>query len=413
MLHQPYISYIRDAAGVVYRRAWVLVPDAKPLPFEHAFGSWLYYPDGANQTVDVGELPTDELVWSPYKTLPSRICPDCYVGDQDWFDGDWPSDAPPVDLAADGFAVDCDGGCMGCVKSVGLAADPMFDVTGTPVTVRGTISLDWKTVPAGYALTGPSSGPDAKPTFKPLPSASITINGDGNITATESSPGVWDLALVTVPYSLVTAGYPASDVGSGTLPSGVLLPAAQLDTGSIPSGVTMPADQLTAGTLGSGVLLPPSQLDTGSIASGATLGAAQLTAGTIPSGVDIPYSQVTGAPAALNSHAEAQTAFSYGTTPTNVFTFTATTSFVGNLTAENVSGSGGARLYFTVTGPRLGTQTNWVPIGGPGGWTGFMDLPRDIASSGITVETFTSITVAISGNGTPGVAKIHALLIGD
>lgn len=246
MLHQPYISYIRDAAGVLYRRAWVLHPTGQPLPFPTAFGSWLYNPDGKLADPEIGELVTDTLVWSPIKSVPARICPACYVGDDDWFLGTWPSDAPPVDLAPDGFAVDCDGGCMGCVKSVGLAAAAEFVVSGSPVTSRGTISLDWHTVPAGYSLQGPATGPDAKPTFQPTPIGSVIIIGDGNIVATESPPGTWNLALVNVPYSVVESGYPATDLGAGAIPSGVTLDAAFLTGTAFPSGITLDWSDLTS-----------------------------------------------------------------------------------------------------------------------------------------------------------------------
>ena len=340
-LHQPYISNMRDAAGNLFPVAWVLIPDGKFPPFPTAFGSWLYNPMGKLADVEIGEQVTEELVWSPYKSVPSRVCRDCYVGDSEWFLGDWPDGTPPVAMNPDGFAENCGGPCMDCLKSVGLAAANTFIVTGSPVTSRGTISLDWVDVPAGYALMGPTSGPDAKPTFKPLPSGSVTITGDSYITVTEPTTGNFFLTLTSVDYTLVTPGYPGSNLGAGTIPSGVLLPPANLDTGTIPSGV----------------LLPPANLDTGTIPTTTLLDPASLTAGAIPSGTTLDWSQLTSVP-------------TFPTTDGNTVAITTTASFVTvlNLTATNgligtarlIGANAGLNSYdwkVTVTDQRQGTQT--------------------------------------------------------
>jgi len=279
-LHQPYISNMRDAAGNLFPVAWVLIPDGKFPPFPTAFGSWLYNPDGKLAEVSIGEQVTEELVWSPFTSVPSRVCRDCYVGDSDWFLGDWPDGTPSVVMNPDGFAENCGGPCMDCLKSVGLAAASTFIVTGSPVVSRGTISLDWVDVPAGYALMGPTSGPDAKPTFKPLPTATPTIVADGS-GIDVSFDGI-DTYTVSIETGDLPSGVtlPAPQLTSGTIPSGVLLPADQLDTGTIPSGVTMPTSQLTYDSWDGGMLYPPSQLDTG----------------TLSAGVDVPWSNISGAP---------------------------------------------------------------------------------------------------------------------
>lgn len=163
----PYISYMKDSAGNLYRGGWVQT-DGPPLPFPHAWASSRYDPDGDAATIDIGEQRTESVDARGIPPLPKRVCRSCYIGDLDWIEsGDFPSDAPPVVLAADGWPDQCEDGKMG-VQSVGLAADPEFVVSGSPVTSRGVISLDWHTVPPGYALQGPASGPNAKPTFKPL-----------------------------------------------------------------------------------------------------------------------------------------------------------------------------------------------------------------------------------------------------
>jgi len=175
MLTQPYIAYMRDAAGGIFKVAWVLKPGGLPLPFDTAFGSSRYLPDNDASYVEVGEQRTTEFVRSPIRNVPDRVCNACYVGDATWFTGTWPDDAPPVVLADDSFAVDCDGSCFMCLKRVGLSADPTFVVSNSPLTADGTISLDWADVPAGYVLAGPVSGPDDTPTFRAFASGTEII----------------------------------------------------------------------------------------------------------------------------------------------------------------------------------------------------------------------------------------------
>ncbi len=86
------------------------------------------------------------------------------------------------------------------VTSVGLAADATFIVSGSPVVAVGTLSLDWADVPAGWVLAGPLTGPDAKPTFKPLPAgwfyARLTSGGQFVSSLIRPSvPATWAAGL--------------------------------------------------------------------------------------------------------------------------------------------------------------------------------------------------------------------------
>jgi len=262
MIHRPYIAYMRDAAGAFFRVAWAPAQGKKFLPFPSAFGSNRYQPDGEVSHVEVGEQWTDEFVESPYDAIPSRVCGNCYIGEQSWFLGEWPEDAEPATLADDGWAEDCNGGCMGCTKSVNAVAD-LYTVTGGGSAPNLTLSFDLLTVPAGYALQGPASGPDAKPSFRPLSIPSITLVEGDNVDINESPAGTYTISVPTYPAADITGTLPAAQVGPGydLADTSGLLDPAQLDSGTIPSGVDMPADQLTAATLPSGVLLPVAQLD--------------------------------------------------------------------------------------------------------------------------------------------------------
>lgn len=172
----PYIAYMRDAGGFLFRVAWAECnPGAKVFPSPHCYASSRHDPNLPLGTPGIGELPTDTFEWSPYKSVPETVCGDCYSGVLSWYGpGGWPDGTPGVVLDQDGFSHQCKEGGMGTVMSVGLAADGTFIVSGSPVTTIGVLSLDWADVPAGYSLQGPTSGPAAKPTFKPTGSSSPT-----------------------------------------------------------------------------------------------------------------------------------------------------------------------------------------------------------------------------------------------
>lgn len=197
-LNQPYVGFIRDAANLLYRVAWApcrstAVTFVKPTIFR----SNRYDPSNPIDDGSPGAVVTEHLVWSPYRTsgVPVRVCSNCYIGDDDWFLlGDWDSDSPPVVLADDGFGTACIGGIMP-VTSVGVVVDYGYVVSGSPVTSRGLISFDRISVPMGYSYTGPMSGEEEKPNFKPhWPVVLGAINSElGAVTALfglyEWSPG--------------------------------------------------------------------------------------------------------------------------------------------------------------------------------------------------------------------------------
>jgi len=110
---------------------------------------------------------------------------------------------------------------MGCTKSINAVAD-LYAVTGGGSAPNITLSFDLLTVPAGYALQGPVSGPDAKPTFRALPApptAVVVVEGD-NVDVVESPAGTYTVSVPTYPLSDVTGVLPPAQIDSGTLPSG-------------------------------------------------------------------------------------------------------------------------------------------------------------------------------------------------
>lgn len=92
----------------------------------------------------------------------------------------------PVDAGTSGYSLSTDGSGnlswiptagSGTVTSVGLTADPVFTVTGSPVTSAGTINLALASQAGNTVLAGPTSGGPAVPTFRGLVAADIQIAG--------------------------------------------------------------------------------------------------------------------------------------------------------------------------------------------------------------------------------------------
>lgn len=86
-------------------------------------------------------------------------------------------------------------GAGGSVSSVGLSLPAIFTVSGSPVTTSGTLSASLADQAANFVWSGPSSGPNAPPTFRALVSLDIpNLNASkitsGQGTLSTSTPGV-------------------------------------------------------------------------------------------------------------------------------------------------------------------------------------------------------------------------------
>lgn len=90
------------------------------------------------------------------------------------------------------------GGGSGTVTSVGLSLPSEFNVTGSPVTISGTLSGAWTTQTANTIFSGPSSGGAAVPAFRTLVDADMPASYD------EAN---WDTAYS---HSQITTGNPHS-----------------------------------------------------------------------------------------------------------------------------------------------------------------------------------------------------------
>jgi hypothetical protein len=124
------------------------------------------------------------------------------------------------------------GGGSGTVTSVALSLPAIFSVSGSPVTVSGTLTAALATQTANMFFAGPSSGSAAAPTFRtiapvdlPISSSSafgaakcdgttITCSG-GVYAAVGGGSGTVTSVAVTVPSREAVSGSPVT--GSGTI----------------------------------------------------------------------------------------------------------------------------------------------------------------------------------------------------
>jgi hypothetical protein len=245
-IHQPYIGYIQNAAGDVFRVAWVETqPNAKTFPLETSFRSTRYFQTWIDTNGLVGALPTDSLEWSPYagSLVPPRVCGNCYLGDSDWWTtGDWPSDAPPVTLGPDGFALNCKESEMG-VQSVGLAAPPIFRVSGSPVVSRGILSFDWVSAAVGQVPT---------------------VQADGSVAFQDPSAAVFPAILGNVGFTtalklsgvIATIGTASTGISVGSVIGKQLGVGMLVDGPGIPLGAELAVWDINASAGGLDMITP-------------------------------------------------------------------------------------------------------------------------------------------------------------
>lgn len=91
----------------------------------------------------------------------------------------------------------------GTVTSIGLSLPNIFSVSGSPVTSSGTLSASLTTQAANYVWAGPETGANAGPTFRALVAADIP-----SLTASKIS----DLATTVQGYRLDQFANPAGSV---------------------------------------------------------------------------------------------------------------------------------------------------------------------------------------------------------
>lgn len=126
-----------------------------------------------------------------------------------------------------------DGPAIGGVTSVGFSANPIFAVSGAPVTVSSTIALGFTTQSANLVLAGPATGAASTPAFRALVNADLqsqaalstgvytagvvqmtvsnqglitVVNRDGPATGGVTSVGFTAPGIFTVSGAPITAG---------------------------------------------------------------------------------------------------------------------------------------------------------------------------------------------------------------
>lgn len=110
------------------------------------------------------------------------------------------------------------GGAPGTVTSVGLTDGILFSVSGSPVTTSGTLALSLLNQNTNTVFAGPSSGPAATPTFRPLVSADIPDS-----VALTGVPTAPTAAVSTSTTQLATTAFVQSQgfvTSTGTIPTG-------------------------------------------------------------------------------------------------------------------------------------------------------------------------------------------------
>jgi hypothetical protein len=118
----------------------------------------------------------------------------------------------------------------GTVTSVGLSAPSEFSVSGSPVTISGTLGLDWADQSANIVFAGPATGIATTPGFRALVTADLPTSG---VTAATYGDGT-HVAQVTVDNKgRVTSASSVAITHVGDVTSvGLSLPADFTVTGS-------------------------------------------------------------------------------------------------------------------------------------------------------------------------------------
>lgn len=107
------------------------------------------------------------------------------------------------------------------VTSIGIAAPSQFNVTGSPVTSSGTITLAWVNQNAALVFAGPATGVAAAPTFRTLQDTDLPSQAASTLLGNPaSSAGTPTAITIGTGLALSTGGVlSATGGGSGTVTS--------------------------------------------------------------------------------------------------------------------------------------------------------------------------------------------------
>lgn len=241
---------------------------------------------------------------------------------------------------------------FGTVSSVGLAMPSIFNLTGSPITNSGTLSVTLAPQASNTFLAGPASGAAGAPSFRALagldiPSINLASTGNGGVTGT--------LKVANGGTGLVSVGSNGQCLAS----NGTALVWNSCGTGTVTSvGLTLPSGFGTSGS-------PVTASGTLGLSMPAGWGAGSLLVGngansvaTLPVGTNGQCLTMSGAAVAWGS---------CGTSGSSA-TFQVNGANTGSQSAINFQNGG----YITVTNPSVGNiQFNFTgPLAVANGGTG-------------------------------------------
>jgi hypothetical protein len=175
----------------------------------------------------------------------------------------------------------------GTVTSVALSLPAIFSVSGSPVTTSGTLTASLATQPANQVFAGPTTGPAAAPTFRPLVAADVpTLNQNTTGSAATLTTGRTISTTGDVTYTSGSFNGSANVTGTATIANSAV---------TLPKLANLAANSLIGNNTGSSAAptaLIPAQVktllaiaagDVSGLATVATTGsAANLITGLLP-----------------------------------------------------------------------------------------------------------------------------------
>ena len=311
----------------------------------------------------------------------------------------------------------------GTVTSVGLAdSTGIFNVTGSPVTTAGTLTLSsLKSQAQAAVFIGPVSGGPGAPSFRALAVSDVpTLNQNttgtaANITAASNST-LTTLSALSLPVGQLTGTLPFSNGGTNATTLTGARTSLGIDTGDtfITSGTTYTTpSSITASTLfkfrligggggGSSANVTADHSTTGGGGGGGTLFISGLSPNTAYS-ITIGSGGSGGAAGAVGT-AGGSTTLTIGPTTYTAAGGSAAATVTGN------GGAGGASTNSTINitgrtgGGSYGVATSSGGTGGDSPWgfgLGAPGLGQSVAGSGNPATGFGGGGGGASGSGSP------------
>lgn len=300
------------------------------------------------------------------------------------------------------------GGGSGTVTSVGLALPSIFNVTGSPVTLAGTLTGSLATELANSIFAGPSSGGAAIPSFRALTASdipSIPFSGiTGIVPVAQGGTGTASPAFTAGTGISITGSFPAltitntSPSSGGTVTSVTATGPNLTSSGGTTPNITLIGAPTLTGTNFTGIpftgvtgIVPVAQGGTGTATPALIAGTGITLSGSFPaqtitnsapaSGAAVPTPSATGQ-LLYSANGSTYVLLNIGTTSMCLSVAASEPSWVACPTLSGTNTFGGTNSFTTsptVGGISLVTQT------GPTAWT-----PTDASGAGLTLTVATA-----------------------